>query len=168
MPRQKGEERKYFGGDDGLLTETSASGKVRHYWWCQFCNWELGGQNFPNGKARVHLSGAEELRNGLISNLCPNAPEDVQEKFSKLEHKKRHEAEQKAHKRKRANELLHKDKKAKKTEQSKLGFGPPGVTKDEVDDAWGEAFFGLDMPIAKLKYDLFRYAIEMTKKSGPK
>ena len=63
---------------------------------------------------------------------------------------------------------MNKNKKPKKAGQSKLGFGGPCVPDDEVDDAWGEVFFGLDMPVAKLKYDLFRYAIEMTKKSGPK
>ena len=169
MGREKGPEREHFGGDDGLFTETTGGDKIRYFWRCEFCNWELGGQNFQNSKARVHLSGADELRNGMISNLCVEAPPEVREKFKALELAKRKEAKEKKSKRKRANELLQRQKKkAKKAGQSTLGFGPTCVGDDEVDDAWGEVFFGLDMPVAKLKTDLWRYAIELTKKSGPK
>ena len=66
MPREVGPEKRHFGGEDGLITETTG-GPTRHFWRCVFCNWEMGGENFQNNKARIHLSGDHNLRNGLVS-----------------------------------------------------------------------------------------------------
>ena len=88
IPRKIGPERTYFGGEGGLVTETHL-GRTKYYWRCQFCNFTLGGKNFANAKARIHLSGDNALRTGLISAVCPNAPDDVKKKFSDLEREKR-------------------------------------------------------------------------------
>ena len=69
-------------------------------------------------------------------------------------------------KRQRAKELLGGNKKSKNspTRQSKLGYRNK-VSAEEVDLAWGEAFFGCDIPVAKVDHPLFRDAIAMTKRS---
>jgi len=36
---------------------------------------------------------------------------------------------------------------------------------DAVDNAWGEAFFGLDIAARKIEHPLFRGAIEATQRS---
>ena len=84
MPREVGPEKRPFGGEDGLITE-STGGRTRHFWRCAFCNWEMGGKNFQNNKARIHLSGDHNLRNGLVSIVCNGAPDNIKEKFAALE-----------------------------------------------------------------------------------
>ena len=166
MSREVGPERAFFGGEDGLYTEICAGKKARHYWKCMFCNWELGGKNFQNSKARIHLSGDPSLRNGLISNVCGSAPDEVKERFRLLEQSKRVETEQRAKKRKRMGELLNKTASpATAARQSRLSIGEPTLTDDKVDDTWGEAFFGLDISISKITQPLFREAIATTKRS---
>ena len=168
MPRKTGPERNHFGGEDGLCTEI-CSGKVRHYWKCMYCNWELGGQNFQNSKARIHLSGDPSLRNGLISNICTMAPDEVKKQFAELEHAKREEKHVRVQKRIRMGQLLDSrtttTASASPAKQSRLGFAPDSLADDDVDDAWGEAFFGLDIACAKIENPLFREAIVATKRS---
>ena len=158
MPREVGPEKRHFGGEDGLITETTG-GRTRHFWRCAFCNWEMGGKNFQNNKARIHLSG-------LVSIVCNAAPDNIKEKFSALERLKRVAKAQNKAKRQRADELLGKNKKGKPSpsRQSKLGYRNK-ATAEEVDLAWGEAFFGCDIPVAKIDHPLFRQAIAMTKRS---
>ena len=170
MPRKIGPERTYFGGEGGLVTETHL-GRTKYYWRCQFCNFTLGGKNFANAKARIHLSGDNALRTGLISAVCPNAPDDVKKKFSDLEREKRQQRQKNYAKKRRAAELLS-QKKPKEAgtppqKQSKLGYRAK-ATAEEVDKAWGEAFFGLDIAANKINSPLFREAIRMTRKSKPK
>ena len=133
------------------------------------CNWELGGQNFQNAKARIHLSGDTSLRNGLISIVCANAPDDIKKQFTLLEKQKRLEKEQRAKKRKRQNELLGisspASSPASRARQSRLFHGAPTLADDDVDNAWGEAFFGLDISVGKIAQPLFREAITKTKRS---
>ena len=88
MPRELGPERQHFGGADGLISETRL-GKTRFFWRCMHCSWEMGGKNFQNNKARIHLSGDPSLRNGLVSSVCTVAPEYVKTKFVNLERGKR-------------------------------------------------------------------------------
>ena len=143
MPRQVGPEREHFGGEDGLHTEI-AHGKTRFFWKCNFCNWELGGQNFQNSKARIHLSGDASLRNGMISVVCPLAPDDVKRQFTlleQIEQTKRMETALKRQKRKRGMELLNCSLNSPSTKQTKLRAAPPALVDDDVDDSWGEAFF---------------------------
>ncbi len=69
-------------------------------------------------------------------------------------------------KRKRKQQLI--SPKAKpKTKQSKLHISPSRLLPDdEVDNAWGRAFFGLDMAANKASNELFREAIAATKRSS--
>ena len=165
MPREVGPEKRHFGGEQGLITE-STGGRTRHFWRCAFCNWEMGGKNFQNNKARIHLSGDHNLRNGLVSIVCNAAPDNIKEKFAALERLKRANKAQNKVKRQRADELLGKRKKGKSSpsRQSKLGYRNK-ASGEEVDLAWGEAFFGCDIPVAKIDHPLFREAIAMTKRS---
>ena len=168
MPREIGPERTHFGGEGGLVTETHL-GRTRHFWRCMYCNWQVGGKNFQNGKARIHLSGDPSLRNGMIATVCPNAPDEVKREFANLEREKRQQKQKRFAKRQRAAELL-KHKKGDDTppqKQSKLNLRNR-APNEEVDKAWGEAFFGLDIPAAKVDNPLFREAIRLTKKSKNK
>ena len=169
MSRQVGPERAHFGGKNGLITETS-NHVTRYYWRCIHCGYELGGKNFQNAKARIHLSGDPGLRNGTIANLCAKAPEKVQQQFALLERQKRVEKEQKAAQRKRAAELMcatpspvH---KRKRSTQRTLSFHNNNSMDEDVDLAWGKAFFGLDIAPAKISHPLFREAIYATQKSS--
>ena len=47
-------------------------------------SYEIGGQTFQNMKARIHLSGDLKLRNGIVANVCEQAPEEIQEQFGAL------------------------------------------------------------------------------------
>ena len=165
MPREVGPEKRHFGGEDGLISETTG-GHTRCFWRCAFCNWEMGGENFQNNKARIHLSGDHTLRNGLVSQVCNAAPDNIKQKFTALERLSRISKAKKKAKRQRAKELLGGNKKSKNspTRQSKLGYRNK-VSAEEVDLAWGEAFFGCDIPVAKIDHPLFREAIAMTKRS---
>ena len=164
MGREVGPERRHFGGEDGLITETTG-GRTRNFWWCEFCSWELGGKNFQNNKARIHLSGDHSLRNGLVSRVCSAAPDRIKQKFTALERVKRDRKRTRIAKRARGKELLAKNKKSRSpTHQSKLGYRNK-ATAEQVDHAWGEAFFVCDIPVAKIDHPLFREAIAITKKS---
>ena len=67
--------------------------------------------------------------------------------------------------RKRARKLLHsRFDGSPVTKQSRLPFSPKALSRDEVDDAWGEAFFGLDIAAYKIDNLLFREAIAATRK----
>ena len=69
-------------------------------------------------------------------------------------------------KRKRKQHLLS-PKPKPKAKQSKLHISPSRlVPDDEVDDAWGRAFFGLDIAANKASNELFREAIAATKRSS--
>ena len=70
-------------------------------------------------------------------------------------------------KRKRKQQLLC---VSPKTKQAKLQLSPGArqLPDDEVDDAWGRAFFGLDIAANKASTELFREAIAATKRSSVK
>ena len=172
MPREIGPERAHFGGEGGLVTETSL-GKTKCFWRCQYCHWTMGGKNFQNAKARIHLSSDQSLRNGMVAQICTAAPPEVMQQMSKLERTKRANKVKRAAKKRRAHELLNlqqRQRAAAETpprKQSKLELNRR-ATQDEVDRAWGEAFFGLDIAAAKIDNPLFREALHMTKKSKSK
>ena len=105
MPRSLGPERAHFGGEGGLVTETSL-GRTRYFWRCAYCNWEMGGKNFQNNKARIHLSGDPKLRNGLVSSVCTAAPDNIKQQFSAIERLKRDNKRRASAKRRRAKEIL--------------------------------------------------------------
>ena len=159
MPKKLGPERSHFGGEHGLITEING-GTAKYYWRCEFCNWQLGGKSFANAKARIHLSGDPQLKNGQVANLCTKAPDDIQEKFAKLERQKRLDRQQREITRKRGLELMQSPaSKRRKSKQITLPFKSSRTLPDrEVDDAWGLACFGLDIPPNKLSDPLFRDA----------
>ena len=149
MPRTIGPERDHFGGEDGLCTEI-CNGQYNYYWKCMHCSFRLGGKNFPNAKARIHLSGDPSLRNGLISIVCSNAPDAVKTQFGLLVRTKRLEKEHRLKKRKRRYELLRSNKAVIfPLKQSRLVVTPLSLADDDVNDAWGKAFFGLDISVTK-------------------
>ena len=165
MPRELAPERQHFGGPDGLISETRL-GKTRFFWRCIHCSWEMGGRNFQNNKARIHLSGDPTLRSGLVSRVCTVAPENVKAKFANLERVKRENSKSSREKRRRSEVLLaakgHAD--TTPTKQSRLQYKNK-LNNDYIDDAWAEAFFGLDIPARKIDNDLFRRAIAATKRA---
>ena len=164
MPRETGPERQHFGGANGLISETIL-GKTRHFYRCIHCGWELGGKNFQNNKARIHLSGDPGLRNGLVSRVCTVAPENVKSRFANLERLKRTAKANKAEKRRRSEVLLAvKVQELTPTKQSRLKY-KRNLTSDYVDTLWAEAFFGLDIAARKIDNPLFRSAIEATKRA---
>ena len=172
MPKHIGPERAHFGGENGLITEITGSG-TKYYWRCAFCSWELGGKCFANAKARIHLSGDPQLKNGQIANLCTKAPDDIKEQFAKLERKKRKEKHQREMTRKRGMELMNGDPsspvnvKRRKSKQITLPFASSQTLSDrEVDRAWGMACFGLDIAPNKLNDPLFRDAFHATQNSS--
>lgn len=164
MPRSLGPERAHFGGEGGLVSETSL-GRTRYFWRCAYCNWEMGGKNFQNNKARIHLSGDTNLRNGLVSRVCLTAPDHVKQQFSAIERLKRDNKRRASAKRRRAQELLGtvKTESTTPTKQSRLLY--KSYTNEEVDRVWGEAFFGCDIPVHKVALPLFRNAIAATQRS---
>jgi hypothetical protein len=172
MPKKLGPERAHFGGEFGLITETREDGKTRYYWRCVHCNYHIGGKVFPNIKARIHLSGDPQLRSGIISVVCPKAPEEVQKKFRAIIAKKAEEKEQRIVKRKRARELSNANFSPSPAKQSKLYLGRHArvnlLDDDQVDQAWGRAFFTLDIALNKVDQEFFREAIAATKLSKPK
>ena len=87
MSRSLGSERAHFGGEGGLVTETSL-GRTRYFWWCayRYCDWEMGGKNFQNNKTRIHLSGDPKLRNGLVSRVCLAAPSTAKNQGNLMYH----------------------------------------------------------------------------------
>ena len=131
---------------------------------CQFCNFKLGGKAFPNKKARIHLSGDASLRNGIVSTVCAVAPADIKKQFSLLVQTKRMELDLAKAKRKRKAELL--KSTPQNFKQAKLQLSP-GMLQDElVDEAWGRAFFALDLPANKIANPLFTGAVAATKRSS--
>ena len=64
-------------------------------------------------------------------------------------------------------ELLNCSLNSPSTKQTKLRAAPPALVDDDVDDSWGEAFFGLDIAAFKISHPLFREAIAVTKRSKP-
>ena len=162
MPRELGPERAHFGGENGLVTET-VGGVTKYYWRCEFCTFQMGGKCFPNMKARIHLSGDPSLRNGVVGQVCKEAPDKVKQKFANLVKAKRKTKEEIASKRKRQQEVLSATQPCLK--QSKLKVN--GTLKDDaVDDAWGRAFFTLDIPPNKIANPIFREAVAATKRSS--
>ena len=165
MPRELGPERAHFGGSDGLIT-IDQKGKTSYVWKCIHCGWHLGGKNFQNMKARVHLSGDPSLRNGLINQVCTGAPAEIMEMFACLERCKRQEKEKKIATRKRQIELMAASPApVKRAKQSRLPFART-VPDSTVDEAWAMAFYGLDLAANKIAHPLFREAIESTKRSS--
>ena len=172
--REVGPERGHFGGLNGLV-KVQRGGKVTWYWECIHCNWRMGGKSFHNEKARVHLSGDQTLRCGLITQVCTKAPEHIKKLFQKLEREKRQMKQETAIKRKRAAELLASSPKPAastsskkvqaKAKQCRLPFAPHRLPNSEVDDAWAKAFFGLDLTPNKIDHELFREAITATSRS---
>ena len=177
MPRSVGPERAHFGGINGVVC-VQRGDTITHYWECIYCNWRLGGKNFQNQKARVHLSGDNSLRSGLITEVCKKAPSDIQEQFKKLERVNRQNKIAERGKRKHAAELLASSPlaaasttsakgkpKGKRSAQSRLPFTTHKLPDAQVDDAWAKAFFGLNMTPNKIDHELFREAISTTSKS---
>lgn len=168
MPRHVGPERAHFGGVNGLITETQ-NGCTTYSWKCMHCGWKLGGKNFQNVKARIHLSGDLSLRNGMISKVCDKAPPEIQKQFTALEKEKRIGKDQQSRSRKRAQELLQSSPAIVPSKKSRLQQRLPFVSEilsgEQVDDAWALCFFGLDIAPNKLIQPLFREAITATQKS---
>ena len=163
MPREAGPERKHFGGENGLIHE-SGPGYDKYFWKCVHCGWQLGGKVFPNGKARIHLSGDNLLRNGSIAKVCDKAPEAVQKKFATICRAKFAAKEAELLCRKRAAALLQAEKFGSPAKQTKLGFRTKQELPDEaVNLYWAKAVFGLDIASNKIDKDFFREAIEATK-----
>ena len=165
MPRGVGPERAHFGGEDGLVSEIT-NGVTKYLWRCIHCGYEIGGKVFPNAKARIHLSGDNSLRNGIISQVCTRASDDIKKKFVAIIKEKQEQKDFKVAKRKRAQELKRSNSWSSPAKQSKLGLNKRNTLKDrDVDDAWGRAFFGLDISFRKIDKPLFRSAIEASQKS---
>ena len=171
MGREAGPERRWFGGKDGLVIEKTG-GITKYFWRCSFCGFKLGGRSLQCRRARIHLSGEASLRNGTISQLCNAAPDHIKKQFRELEINKRATATLEEGQRKRARELLHASpqpnspansaaNKAKRSRQQTLPFIQV-TSKDQVDDAWGRCFFGLDIAPNKIEHDLFKEAIAAT------
>jgi len=167
MPREVGPERAHFGGEHGLITQT-VNGKSKYFWRCTYCDCELGGKCFPNKKARIHLSGDSTLRNAIIAKVCPTAPDAIKKQFTALVLSKRAERSDAIQKRKRAIEVLNLSpvKKLSKRSQSKLRLSPIKMADTAVHDAWGLAFFALDIPANKISTPLFREAMVTTQRSS--
>ena len=164
MPREQGPERQHFGGKDGLISETKL-GKTRYFYRCMHCGWELGGKNFQNNKARIHLSGDPVLRNGMVTRVFPADPDNVKTRFANLERQKRSSKKSKAEKRRRSEVLMAvKNQDLTPTKQSRLKYKQK-LSGDYVDEVWAEAFFGLDIAARKVDNPLFRSAIEATKRA---
>ena len=169
MVRTMGPERAHFGGAGGLITVTQ-DGVNSYYWECMHCGWRVGGKNFQNNKARIHLSGDATLRNGLITQVCTKASKEVQQEFAKLERDKRLEKSIKVMSRKRAAELNLIKKYSspagkKRRRQSSIPFKKDRLCNDDVDNAWAHAFFGLDIAPNKINHVLFRESIAATMKA---
>lgn len=167
MPRNVGPERAHFGGLGGLITETQ-NGNATYSWKCIHCGWRLGGKNFQNIKARIHLSGDASLRNGMISKVCDKASSEIRKQFTALENEKRLAKDRKMQTRKRSQELLQSSPGAisKKSKiQPRLPFSSESLPAAQVDDAWALCFFGLDIAPNKAIQPLFREAIAATRKS---
>ena len=169
MPREAGPERKHFGGDNGLIHE-SGPGYDKYFWKCVHCGWQLGGKVFPNAKARIHLSGDNSLRNGSIAKVCDKAPEAIQNKFATICRAKIAAKDAELQSRKRAAALLQSEKfGGSPAKQSKLGFRSRHELPDEaVNLCWVKAVFGLDIAANKVDKDLFREAIQATKRAREK
>ena len=107
----------------------------------------------------------------MIVIVCPNAPDDIKKKFSDLEREKRTQRQKTFAKKRRAAELLSQKKNKEggtpPQKQSKLRYRTKAAG-EEVDKAWGEAFFGLDIAANKIAHPLFREAIRMTRRSKAK
>jgi len=117
-------------------------------------------------QARVHLSGDPSLRNGLISQVCTKAPDAVKIQFTALTKQKLADKSRKQVKRKRMGELMRSNSWGSPSKQSKLEITARSSMADQaVDNAWGRAFFGLDVAINKVDHPLFREAIEATKQA---
>ena len=170
MGREAGPERAYFGGKDGLVVEKSG-GITKYYWRCNFCGFKLGDKHLQNRRARIHLSGDSSLLNGTISQLCTMAPDAIKKQFTALELKNRGEQELLEAQRKRGRELMHaspsisspsgQHKNKRSRRQSTLPFEVV-TPKEQVDEAWGRCFFGLDIAPNKIEHDLFKEAIVAT------
>ena len=164
MPRESGPEREHFGGENGLITEI-VNGESKYFWRCVHCRYQLGGKIFHTDKARIHLSGNPYLRNGKIAAVCTAAPADVKRKFQALVETKRQERKLAAQKRKRKAQLLQSKIVNSPIKQTRLRLAPKALESDVVNDTWGVAFFGLDIPASKISHPLFREAIAATKRS---
>ena len=111
------------------------------------------------------MSGDPALRNGIVSKVCDAAPADVKARFSVLVLTKRKQKDEETQKRKRAGALLKiKGAGASPFKQSKLRYRT-SLPDADVDLAWGRAFFGLDIPVAKISMPLFREAMVATQQS---
>ena len=164
MPRDVGPERAHFGGEGGLITETTADGRVRYYWRCRHCSFILGGKVFPNAKARIHLSADKSLRNDIISKVCDKVGAADAAKFVAIVKEKNKEREAAKAKRKRENEIKRSNSYSSPAKQARLGFRS-SLSDDDVDEAWARAFFGLDIATRKVDSDLFRIAMEASQHS---
>ena len=178
MSRKVGPERAHFGGEDGLIIKIKG-GKPAYSWACNFCNFEIGGQCFPNRKARIHLTGNNEMRDGSISTVCSEAPEKIKKQFTKIVLAKRAAKEQAGASRKRAAELMAASpefvatagpqKKNRWKTQTTLPFTSAGKLKcNEVDDAWTKCFVALDIAPNKVDSPFFKAALEATKRAPAK
>ena len=104
----------------------------------------------------------------MIASVCPRAPEQIRQQFCAIIKEKEEEKKLKAQKRKRAEELRRSNSLSSPAKQIKLGFGKiNALGDDDVDEAWGRAYFGLDIAPFKIDKPLFRAAIDATKEAKP-
>ena len=90
----------------------------------------------------------------------------VKVQFSNLVRAKRLEKEERFRKCKRRDELMKSHQlSSSPLKQTRLAVGVASLTDDDVDGAWGEVFFGLDISVGKIQQPLFREAIAGTKRS---
>ena len=170
MPKKAGPERSHFGGETGLIME-EVGGIKRYFWRCKYCGWCIGGKTFANQKARIHLAGEPTLKNGLVSQLCPSAPETIRKQMAEAEIERRQKKKATEISRKRGAELMAATPPEKRQRgglvQSPLPFTATGrKNHEEVDDAWGLAFFGLDIAPHKIDSPLFKEAVYATQQAN--
>ena len=65
-----------------------------------------GGGDFQNEKPRVHLSGDNSLRTGLMTEVCTKAPKSINRQFTLLERSKLQARDARLEEKKREAELL--------------------------------------------------------------
>ena len=80
MPQQCGPARAHFGGEGGCNAVTK-NNRTTHHWQCMYCDFKIGGKNWPAQKGRLHLSGDKGLASGICAKVCPNAPDNIKAKM---------------------------------------------------------------------------------------
>ena len=155
MPRSTCPSKQHF-----RLVTTTVEEKTNFHWECthQGCGFKIKGKNYRAAYGRIHLSGDNKLRSGLVSIVCEKAPTPVQQMFAALVRNLQAKKDQSTKKRQ------HEEQMANVTTQGATPFKRQatiiGMIKatesDEVDDAVGEMFFGCDIAQAVADRKLFR------------